>query len=372
MVRVLIVNDDQSLLKNTSVDLEERGYTVLRAHSGSIALGMLDSSVVLPDAIVCTQNMAEMNGFQFLEAVRHRPQYASVPFILLGETFSLEALRAAKKSGVDDFLAQPFEIEDLIISIENRLRRFDQWKASAYSQIEQVRQELITLLYQQQQALNVARNLYGESLPLIEELEAMPDEFSQRALEAIRAGMRHLNRLVGQIMLLSKLDNHDFHTRYEEETRLCALKTLLETSYRMVSQDLETSPDVFQSLFPSHEVFVRGFCDLLIVAFSEALRNAAAAAPPHIPIIVDMRVSDTNVIIEIEDRGYGFTREELRHLGERFVQFNSMPKGRGAGLGLSIVYEIMRLHQGTLEVQSTPNSGTLVTLKLPVSAKPKG
>lgn len=69
--------------------------------------------------------------------------------------------------------------------------------------------------------------------------------------------------------------------------------------------------------------------------------------------------------IDIIDTGIGIPEENLPHLFEPF--FSTKPEGKGTGLGLPIVYEIIDEHNGSIEVESSLNKGTTFTIKLPIT-----
>jgi signal transduction histidine kinase len=73
-----------------------------------------------------------------------------------------------------------------------------------------------------------------------------------------------------------------------------------------------------------------------------------------------------NVTICVIDQGIGMTSEQVRHVGERFYRANMSGSVSGTGLGMSIVAEIMRMHAGSVSIQSTPGKGSAFTLTFPL------
>ena len=77
-------------------------------------------------------------------------------------------------------------------------------------------------------------------------------------------------------------------------------------------------------------------------------------------------------IIEVEDTGIGIAPQDQSHIFDRFFRANQSRSGNvpGAGLGLSIASWIVAAHHGTIEVESTPGSGSLFRVRLPLLSCP--
>jgi len=85
---------------------------------------------------------------------------------------------------------------------------------------------------------------------------------------------------------------------------------------------------------------------------------------------VSARVQEGNVVFEVSDNGIGIADQDLQRLGSPFVQANSSydRSHEGAGLGLSVVKGLARLHDGSLELTSTLGQGTTATIALPLDS----
>ena len=105
-------------------------------------------------------------------------------------------------------------------------------------------------------------------------------------------------------------------------------------------------------------------------ALASLIENAREAAAPDGRVVVrsfrDEGKRRPRAIVEIIDNGAGMSAEFLR---DRLFQPFQTTKPDGVGLGMATASEIVRLHRGTIRVQSQAGGGTVVRLKLPGSAR---
>ena len=73
----------------------------------------------------------------------------------------------------------------------------------------------------------------------------------------------------------------------------------------------------------------------------------------------------------VEDSGIGMTPEQASRVFERFYRADSAGAVLGAGLGMSIVKEIVDLHGGSIELDTRPGAGTTVRVRMPAVAAPQ-
>ena len=101
------------------------------------------------------------------------------------------------------------------------------------------------------------------------------------------------------------------------------------------------------------------------------LLNACDASAPGGTVSLSARPAPGDrVRIAVADQGTGIPPENLTAIFEPF--FTTKPRGEGTGLGLAIAAGIVRNHAGQIDVQSTPQQGTTVTVLWPASPKGEG
>ena len=104
-------------------------------------------------------------------------------------------------------------------------------------------------------------------------------------------------------------------------------------------------------------------------AFLNLMLNALDAMPKGGTLTLSTRnARRQNVVIQIADTGVGIFKEYFSQIFEPF--YTTKKTGSGVGLGLSVVYGIVRDHKGSIKVDSTVGQGTVFTVRLP-AVKPE-
>lgn len=104
-----------------------------------------------------------------------------------------------------------------------------------------------------------------------------------------------------------------------------------------------------------------GDFDLLVMAFANLLKNSSEAIEDTGTITIVASADESFLEITITDTGVGIDQNKLERI---FTPFYS-GKADGMGLGLAYVNRVLELHNGRIQVQSTPGKGTLITIRLP-------
>jgi signal transduction histidine kinase len=103
--------------------------------------------------------------------------------------------------------------------------------------------------------------------------------------------------------------------------------------------------------------------------FLGLLRNAFQARQEGLRLTVRTGVAGDRVRIAFADNGPGVPADLRTRIFEPF--FTTRDVGKGAGLGLTVAYDIVTAHGGTIEVEDTPGGGATFVLQLPIRrAKP--
>ncbi len=134
---------------------------------------------------------------------------------------------------------------------------------------------------------------------------------------------------------------------------------------------LQHSPDIrehheLKADLPAEAVLISADQTQLKQIFWNLARNAVGAMPDGGKLTIKLeKLNERRIRIEFTDTGCGMSAGQVERL---FEPFSNSTTG-GTGLGLSIVYQIVRDHNGTINVRSRENEGTTITVELPTESK---
>ena len=116
--RILVVDDEPSILKYVSASLRRQQYEVVQAIDGEQALLAMEET--LPALLILDIAMPKLDGFEVCRRIR---EWSQVPIIMLSAREGAEDKVKCLRMGADDYLVKPFSVEELLARVEAVLRR---------------------------------------------------------------------------------------------------------------------------------------------------------------------------------------------------------------------------------------------------------
>jgi two-component system chemotaxis response regulator CheY len=119
---VIFIDDSETALASTRVATNEMEIDIKQYLSAVEALKELRDGTVAPELIITDLNMPEMNGFEFLEAIREIPALSRIPTLMLTTESSPEMKQRGKSLGLTGWIVKPFNTKQLKQAISRVLR----------------------------------------------------------------------------------------------------------------------------------------------------------------------------------------------------------------------------------------------------------
>ncbi|GAM09424.1 blue-light-activated protein [Geobacter sp. OR-1] len=389
-IPVLLVDDRPENLISLEVLLEDMGLYLCKAQSGQDALRLClneEFALVLMDV-----QMPEMDGYETAELMRANPRTRQVPIIFV--TAGMDDLNAQFKgyeSGAVDFLVKPIEpmflrskvkiFTELYlqkIELENYGRlleaRVEERTASLKQAYDQLRQS---------QKMEAIGTLAGGIAHDFNNILTVISGFGNLTLldlppdSPLRVNVQHILRASerGEVlsrsmlsfsrkqnMMLTGLDLNNIVHNVEEMLRRTIgeeidLTTRCSDQELMILADCGQIEQVLLNLATNAR-------DAMPRGGSLLIETCAHVADANFAGMYDVSPSDRFACLRITDSGCGMDAAVKDKIFEPF--FTTKPKERGTGLGMSVVYGIIRQHNSYIQVDSEPGKGTSFSIYMPL------
>ena len=192
--------------------------------------------------------------------------------------------------------------------------------------------------------------------------DAIPEESKEKSIELMRNETKRLIRLVNENLDYEKIRSGQIELSKTEFDVVQVLNNII----KQLRNKAEQVGDKFE-LYTPDKLMVYADYDRLVQIIFNITQNAIQFTENGV-ISISAEKGNEETIIRISDNGIGMNEEQLRNIWERYYKADPSRKNTKygeSGLGLSIVHQLMQLHQGSVTVESEEGKGTTFTLRFP-------
>jgi two-component system, sensor histidine kinase and response regulator len=362
MVRILVVDDDESVHRFLIDTLKFAGYDTLSALDGVVGLKLAEEH--LPDLIIADIYMPHMDGYAMMEALRSHPHTNTIPVILLTAAKEQTKIRLGMTRGADDYIPKPVSPADILASVKTQLQKRAILAKKHDFDLQTLRRNIVYALpHEFRTPLSIILG-YAQLLEM-DAQTAKPDEILELSHGITIAGER-LQRLIENYLVYAQLEVIASDDAEREAARNHVVKDAASVIGAAVSDTAKARyrlDDLQMELAP---VTLRISEDNLVKIVSELVDNAFKFSPRGSSVLVKATQEDHHFTLLIKDHGRGMTADEAKKMGA-YMQFGrEFFEQQGVGLGFVISQRLVRLHDGCLELESHPQEGTSITIQFPV------
>jgi two-component system sensor histidine kinase KdpD len=202
-------------------------------------------------------------------------------------------------------------------------------------------------------------SITGALSSLREESLTLDKEGRESLLETAHGEAERLNRLVGNLLNMTRLEADAIHLRREP----CDIQDAIGAALEQLGERLAKRP-IKVNLPPDLPLVSLDFA-LFGQVLVNLLDNAVKYSPPD--TLIEVNVSQTQDVVNIEvcDRGFGIPPEDLERVFDKFYRVQRPESVNGTGLGLAICKGIVEAHSGTIQAGNREGGGTVITMTLP-------
>jgi len=383
---VLLVDDDIRVLRALERILRFESYRTILAGSGLEALDLMDKEEV--HVIVTDLTMPEMGGLELLKHVQNK--YPNViRLVLSGSTDGATIIDSIAKGNIYRYIPKPWNFDefkaiirqaidlfnlhqekrDLIDKLEehNRLleNRVEQrtkqilameWKAEIGKYAAQIVHNLNSPLQAVYGGLELADSLIGKNNPDVNRV--------RKSIRIARSGVSDLNRLIAGILTHVRKDTVN-------RTEDIDINEIIKREFDFFkfnpayNYEVEKKIDLSDKLprIIGDPIQIKQIIDNLVKNALDAMEHSTIKR-----LIIQTRLEDKVIIIQVSDTGEGIADENLDRIYSS--EFTTKPIGKGTGLGLASVKNMVDFYSGSIRVESKRGEGTTFTVGIPTGLKP--
>lgn len=399
---ILVVDDEEDIVRRLSRALEREGYEVFGTQTGKDGLEIIRENKI--EVIIADYRLGDMDGLELLREANNL--YEDIEGIIItgygNEEIAIEALRA----GAVDYLTKPLNLDELLISVENAIEKINLKRNRLYRQrelkisseikekmheeleeeveertreLEQTQAELFQtsklatlgemsagLAHEINQPLGGIDLVTSHIRKLIERNE-LTDEKLEEGLEDIENSIKRMSKVIKHIRTFARQDSLELQELEVNETIGKALD-LLGEQLRLHEIKLEKELDEEISRIEGEPYQLEQVWINLISNARHALDEVNTEEREEnyikkLEISTGYFPDEEEVKVQFIDNGIGMSEEVRERAFEPF--YTTKEVGESTGLGLSISYGIVEEHGGDFEIESEEGRGTKISVHLP-------
>ncbi len=363
--KILVVDDDPFILSLIKKQLKFHNFEVLTVDNGPEAKRIIeiDSSV---DLIILDIMMPEIDGYQVARLIRDRYSLFEMPIIMLTAKNQVSDIVTGFEAGANDYIIKPFNNDELHSRTKTlvRLKKLTEENKNLQRAIELKNQFINMTIHDLKNPLGVVK---GVTEILLDELKDQPEKIELLDLLKESAGL--MMNLVYELLEAAKIESGKISLSKRK-------LDLNQAAEEVVVKNTQTANKKNQNILfsPDKEVDCDIYADpvRLLEILDNLISNAVKFSPKDKDIYVTVRhrIEDDGFIFlqfSVKDQGPGMTERDKQKAFQSFQKLSAQPTGGepSSGLGLSIVKNLVELHDAKIWIESEHGKGAEFIVEFP-------
>jgi len=365
--RILVVDDELTLLRLLKINLKKNGFDVKTANDGKEALDILENNPDF-DLVLLDVMMPDITGFHVCRIIREKYSLYELPVMFVSAKFQVHDIIEGFEIGANDYILKPFDSNELLARSKTLIKLKKLTKAN--QQLQEL-QELSENFH-----MMTIHDLKNPLTSIIIRSEFMEEKFKENKeiiehTKAIKKSSNYMVKLINEFVEMGKIQIGKLSLRKEKINLNKVVMDSINENLELANakrQELRFSPG------PNDQCFILADSIRIKEVVDNLVSNAIKYSPYDRPIDINVELISDGikpkfVQFSIKDYGQGLTEQDQKNIFNKFQRLSTKPTGNetSTGLGLSITKELIELHNGSIWVESQLEEGSTFYFKIPIA-----
>ena len=355
--KTILIVDDEAVIR----DLCKRalkGYNILEAGSGEAALSLFAKGGI--DVILTDVMMPGMDGIDLLKRIKEKEP--TIVVIVMTGFAEKDVILNALKADADDFISKPLNLLQLKTAVDKALiKKSLKEEIASLKSLDRLKSNFLSTISHKFRTPITSISLFLQNLASGAYTPEDPD--FRMNVRLISDESAYLERLVADLLVFSRVMDTGEGLKKEPVYLAKAIHKILAES-----REIAIKPAIEAVLDLDSKVIINADREKITFALKQIIDNAYKFSGEEAEVGISLRQDGDRLLLTVSDTGIGIAADEIPKIFEKFYQIDPYNTGqvRGFGLGLFYAREFIRMHGGSITVQSTMGMGSKVTVMLPL------
>ncbi len=376
---VLIVEDQADVAGFIVTLLETNGYASRHVTRAADAKTYLEREPAVA-AVLLDIMMPDASGLEVLAFARAHEPTRELPIILVTALDSEEDRLKGLKAGANDYITKPFGAEELLRRMQNAVsqRQLQLDLQQHVDDLAERNDRLDRISRIKDQFINAAShdirspltNIKGYAELLKSGALGEINAEQENAVDVVLRNCDHVLGLLNKLMDVNLIDSGEFYLNLQSvDLAHAIMATVVSLKPRAAEKGIEIEKPRIEDGVGS----IVGDQERLLSVVENLLGNAIKFCSGGDRITFELRREGVEAVLRVADTGPGIPAAELPKIFSRFSHLSVRPTGgeKSVGLGLSLVKDIVEMHEGAIACESVEGEGTAFIVRLPCAGPDK-
>ncbi len=356
-VYILVVDDNHENLRVVSGFLKEKNYKIALAVDGNSALEVLKDNPI--DLILLDVMMPGKDGFEICREIKEDKYLVEIPVIFLTAKNAPEDIVKGFEAGGVDYLTKPFIRDELLMRVKTHV------------ELSRSKKKLLETIKTRDKLYSIiAHDIRAPFSSISMLISMLTDDGTDINCDLLAEVMPLLEKTVHGTRIL--IDNLLEWTRLQTDNitlkpQCLAVSPIIEDCINLLKGNADAKNISLKSEVKKE---LNAFFDEVSMhtVFRNLISNAIKFTPERGLIILSAKPEGNYISVTVKDTGQGMTKEVRKKIFENDEVYSTYgtKQEKGSGLGLKLVKDLVAQNKGLLVVESEPDVGTQITIKIPV------